>query len=113
MTGTSFDVRRLDHFTANWQKQRFEYIPECMLALLNIREACQALRIELFSNAQDKTMIKNTVAACQCAELWAFMAPAYRYVFGPSEEARRWGLTCNCEEHTRMRTEGVKHSVFL
>ena len=39
-----------------------------------------------------------------------FLEAAYTFVFRPTEEFRRWGMTCACPHHVKMRVDdGVKH----
>jgi hypothetical protein len=43
--------------------------------------------------------------AAKDADMWTYTSASYRFVFGPCEEVRRWGLCCSCPEHVRARVE--------
>ena len=105
------DTDKLKHFPASMAKWRYQTIPFTMQCLLNLRWICQLqLRPEFFNHAQDKTFIKEVFEAAKDEELWQFMEACYTFLMMPSEDCRRWGLTCGCPQHVKMRTEDhVKH----
>ena len=105
------DPKLFKSFRATIAKWRFATIPECMEALLLLRSVCEHhLREEMFANAQDRVMIQSVMAACKDKLLWIFMKASLTHVFRHCERGRRWGTTCLCPDHVRMReVDGVKH----
>ena len=109
---TDTDPRLFDHTVQSVAKWRFEYIPRVMKDLLRYREMSERYMCQdWFVNAQDKLFIKDVLAASADKELWVFMASAHKHVMGDCEEARRWGMVCNCPEHLRMRREEHVHHI--
>jgi len=105
------DVTVLQHFRATMAKWRYQTIPFTMECLLVLRFIC-TLHIypEMFNRAQDKPFMKEFFEAAKDTELWVFLEASYTIIFRPSEEARRWGMTCGCPHHIEMRREHhVKH----
>jgi len=92
-------------------KWRYGTIPHAMGQLLPLREVHERyLCMEMFANAQDKEEIKKVIAASKDKDLWIFMQASYTHVFTDCEQARHWGMCCNCPEHVRLRREeGKKH----
>ena len=102
---------RLQHFSAQVAKWRYETIPATMKVLLPLRPLCEKyVREEWFADVKDKESLKEFFDACHDPFLWKFMDATYREVFEPTEADRHFGMICNCAEHVRQRHEDrVKH----
>ena len=108
---TDISVQCLDHFSASFAKWRYETLDTVMSQLLDMREVSQhGMRPELFQHFQDTELITEVLKHCNDGRLWSWMKASYTLIFGPLEDARRWGMVCPCEEHNRDRRERrVKH----
>ena len=100
-----------EHFNASFAKWRYETVPHVQSQLLPRRELCQRfLDFALFAQAQDKEGIKAWMRACRDEEFWQWTAATYPHLFAPLEQARHWGMVCECPDHVaeRVRTHGKK-----
>ena len=111
LRGQDVDVDALAHFSAQIAKWRYEAVFEVFSSLLALRVISEHhLRVEWFQNVQDRESVHGAIAVAQDHSLWRFVAVSFEHVVEPTEELRRWGMICNCDEHLRMRREdGVKH----
>jgi len=60
-------AKLLEHFTASVAKWRYETTDFALVSLIPLRLLCETcIRVELFTNAQDKEFIKEVILACEC-----------------------------------------------
>ena len=65
----------------------------------------------MFANVKDKGAMNDFFDAAKDEALCVYMEAAYTIVFRPMEECRRWGMTCCCEHHVKMRAEDHVHHI--
>ena len=100
----------LRFFTASFAKWRYETIADVLKQLVKFRDICEnKLNVAMFSNAQDPEFIRAVFEACADKQLWRWIAAAEKFIFGPLEALRRWGMVCDCEDHVAERIAGKKH----
>ena len=66
--------------------------------------------MELFQDSQDRVTLSEAVKHCHDDRLQEFIESSEKHIWRELEGGRRWGMVCDCAEHTRQRREeGVKH----
>ncbi len=96
---------KLRYFTASFAKWRYETVSEVLRQLVELRELCEGhMSDALFPSVQEKDLLRECLLACRDKDLWRWMAVAYREIFQPLEQCRRWGMICACHYPENARS---------
>ena len=89
-------------FKGTFAKWRFETLFDVLTSLQTLSSFCRThMDKHVFQNVKDAETLKLVLEACNWPHLWSWIDAALRYIVGPLEMARRWGLVCSCCEHLR------------
>jgi len=100
----------LKSFRASFAKWRYETIAAVTKELARVRVYAEnVVEVELFQHAQDREKVTKAIGRCKDKKLQIFTEVTEKLLWGPLEAARRWGMTCECEQHVRDRKDGMHH----
>ena len=100
----------LEHVSASFAKWRYETITQVTKELSRMRPFGErVVRHELFKDPQDKSLMDSVVFHYQDKPLQAFITVTNKFIWKTLEDARRWGMTCDCDLHIQLRRSGARH----